>query len=841
MYFNQPESIKEIINKLRGFSILWLDTEIADWQTSNPKLSLIQVLSDPKETSGNNAYVLDVLEKPELINLFIQQIIREATIEKVFHNAAFDLKYLEKDTAKNITCTYKIAQKISKKNLGTSNLKLKTLAIELCQFSKNEVDTQQQTSDWGTRPLSEKQLYYAEMDVVYLAHVHQYLLNFKPMSDQNSFPKFTVSDVRVAFECPRLFYLSKHFGGRTLFVPSNQPKGIGQPFHKLADKFIKLAKTNPEFKELFKPSAKDLDVEYISQEMQRLFYEQTFFPILEKVATSKPETVPALQQVWEGLRGLINHWAELLVSNRFYSNYHNVISKTFVSQELSMTCDYPLPKKKTQKIEGKFDTLIRDLKKDRFCMVEYKTYAPVDSAAQLAQVALYSYILHLQKQQPVDSAVYCVLPEFKNYYYTWEELKDTVHELTPFKLQQMRDWLQWEPSQPDPPPETNQPEKLCPICPQKETCQSYFPKENQIIPSPAVEKEEEIITPSDEPIETEELGKQLENILQAYGVGVDYQGAIVGASFIRLKLKPHLGVKVVSILNRATDIQVQMGLSNLPLIAPQAGYISVDLPREKRQVLPFQDYIQRQNNGFDIKIAIGVDLEGKLIEADLSDANTCHFLVGGGTGSGKSEFLKSLVLSLMERHTPEQVKIALVDPKRVTFPDFENSDWLMSPIIKERDRAIEFMEELVSKMEERYHLLEKAKCADLKRYNQQLTQQGKNPVPHLVCVFDEYADFMADKEIAKQLESSIKRLGGMARAAGIHLIISTQRPEAKIVTPIIRSNLPGRVALKTNSEGDSKIILGGNQTEAAYLLGKGDLLYLGSGNLLRLQSLLAST
>ncbi|QDZ41109.1 cell division protein FtsK [Euhalothece natronophila Z-M001] len=841
MYFNQPESIKEIINKLRGFSILWLDTEIADWQTSNPKLSLIQVLSDPKETSGNNAYVLDVLEKPELINLFIQQIIREATIEKVFHNAAFDLKYLEKDTAKNITCTYKIAQKISKKNLGTSNLKLKTLAIELCQFSKNEVDTQQQTSDWGTRPLSEKQLYYAEMDVVYLAHVHQYLLNFKPMSDQNSFPKFTVSDVRVAFECPRLFYLSKHFGGRTLFVPSNQPKGIGQPFHKLADKFIKLAKTNPEFKELFKPSAKDLDVEYISQEMQRLFYEQTFFPILEKVATSKPETVPALQQVWEGLRGLINHWAELLVSNRFYSNYHNVISKTFVSQELSMTCDYPLPKKKTQKIEGKFDTLIRDLKKDRFCMVEYKTYAPVDSAAQLAQVALYSYILHLQKQQPVDSAVYCVLPEFKNYYYTWEELKDTVHELTPFKLQQMRDWLQWEPSQPDPPPETNQPEKLCPICPQKETCQSYFPKENQIIPSPAVEKEEEIITPSDEPIETEELGKQLENILQAYGVGVDYQGAIVGASFIRLKLKPHLGVKVVSILNRATDIQVQMGLSNLPLIAPQAGYISVDLPREKRQVLPFQDYIQRENNGFDIKIAIGVDLEGKLIEADLSDANTCHFLVGGGTGSGKSEFLKSLVLSLIERHTPEQVKIALVDPKRVTFPDFENSDWLMSPIIKERDRAIEFMEELVSKMEERYHLLEKAKCADLKRYNQQLTQQGKNPVPHLVCVFDEYADFMADKEIAKQLESSIKRLGGMARAAGIHLIISTQRPEAKIVTPIIRSNLPGRVALKTNSEGDSKIILGGNQTEAAYLLGKGDLLYLGSGNLLRLQSLLAST
>ena len=828
MYVNHPETIKDIINKLRGFSILWLDTEIADWQTSNPQLSLIQILSDPKAISGDQAYILDVLEKPELINLFIQQIMREATIEKVFHNAAFDLRYLEKETAKNITCTYKIARKISKNNLGTSNLKLKTLAIELCQFPENEVDTQQQISDWRKRPLSEKQVRYAEMDVVYLAHVHQYLLNFKAMSNQNHFPKFTVTDVRVAFECPRLFYLSKHFGGKTLFIPPDQPRGIGKPFHYFASKFIELAKKNPKFKTLFKPNTKTLDRETIAREMQGIFYEEIFFPALQKVATSKPENVPVLQQVWEGLRSLINHWSELLVSNRFYANYHSVISETFISQEISVSCDYPLPKNKTQKIEGKFDSLIRDLKKDRLCMVEYKTYTPIDSASQLAQVALYSYILYLNKQQPVDSAVYCVLPEFKIYYYTWEELKDTVHELTPFKLKQMRDWLQWKPSQPEPPPETNQPEKLCPICPQQETCQSYFPRKNIVPPPLPIDRE------------TEELGKQLETILQAYNVGVDYQDAIVGASFIRFKLKPHLGVKVVSVVNRATDIQVQMGLTNLPLISPQAGYISVDLPRKERKALPFKDYIQSKNNGFDIKIAIGVDLEGNLIEADLSDANTCHFLIGGTTGSGKSEFLKSLVLSLMERHTTEQVKIALVDPKRVTFTDFENSNWLLCPIIKESDRALEFMEELVTKMEQRYQLLEKAKCSDLKTYNQQLIQQGKSPIPHLVCVFDEYADFMADKEIAKQLESSIKRLGGMARAAGIHLIISTQRPEANIVTPIIRSNLPARVALKTSSEGDSKIILGGNHTQATYLLGKGDLLYLNSGNLSRLQSLLAS-
>jgi len=848
MYVTNSNRIKQIIQQLCHFPILWIDTEIADWQTTNPQVSLIQVLTNPEATSANHAYVLDVLEKPELINLFIQRVMQDKKIEKVFHNAKFDLKYLGNQKAKNITCTYKLAQKISKHNLGTPNLKLKTLAIALCNFSENEVDPQQQTSDWRQRPLTKEQLYYAAMDVVYLAYVHHYLLHWKPMPPNNAFPKFSVTDVRVAFECPRLFYLSKHFGGNTLFIPPDQPQGIGKLFHKFAYKFIELAKTDSHIKTILKPKAKDLDVETIALEMQRIFYEQVFAPRLQQVAESKPDKVPILQKIWEGLRGLIHHWSKLLINNRYYANYHNVISQTFVSQELSVSCNYPLPNNQSQKIEGQFDTLIRYLPNHRLCMVEYKTYAPLDSAGQLAQVALYSYILHLNQQKPVDSAVYCVFPEFKVYYYTWEELKDTVHELTSLKLQQMRQWLQWKPSQLDPPPATNQPEKLCPICPQKDTCQSYFPdsetdvrqteKEQSSNPSKDSNKHQpQNIENVNRSIETEELGKQLEQILQAYGVGVDYIGAIVGASFIRVKLKPQLGVKVVSVVNRATDIQVQMGLSNPPLITPQAGYISVDLPRTERQSIPLQDYLQEQDNGFDIKIAIGVDLEGNLIEANLSDPNTCHFLVGGTTGSGKSEFLKSLVLSLTKRHTVEQVNIALVDPKRVTFPDFEESPWLMSSIVKEHDRAIELMEELVSKMEERYQWFEQAKCSDLKSYNQQLIQQGKTPVPHIVCIFDEYADFMVEKELAKQLESNIKRLGSMARAAGIHLIISTQRPEAKIVTPIIRSNLPGRIALKTSTEADSKIVLGGSQTEAAYLLGKGDLLYLGSGNLRRLQSL----
>jgi S-DNA-T family DNA segregation ATPase FtsK/SpoIIIE len=238
-----------------------------------------------------------------------------------------------------------------------------------------------------------------------------------------------------------------------------------------------------------------------------------------------------------------------------------------------------------------------------------------------------------------------------------------------------------------------------------------------------------------------------------------------------------------------------------------------------------------------VKIAIGIDLDGNLIEADLSDPNTCHFLVGGTTGSGKSEFLRSLLLSLLVRNQPSHLKIALVDPKRVTFPEFEKMPWLLSPIVKESEQAIALMAELVCDMETRYRKFESAGCNDITSYNRKAT----NPLPRIVCIFDEYADFMAEKEIRTDLELSIKRLGAMARAAGIHLIIATQRPEAKVVTPIIRSNLPGRIALRTASEADSSIILGGQETSAAYLLGKGDLLYQIGSQLHRLQSLFAST
>jgi DNA segregation ATPase FtsK/SpoIIIE, S-DNA-T family len=673
---------------------------------------------------------------------------------------------------------------------------------------------------------------------------------------------FSVTKVRVAFECPRLFYLGHRFGGSVMFLPKGNLPNVGTQFHSLADRLMFLAKQEPRFQELFVPNAGDLQVEAIAQQMQNLFYELEFYPLLQKVAQAKGNKAQSLYQVWQGLIGLIRRWAELLVNNRQYCAADEVIPKTLLDLKPSVKHEFLLPNGAKQLVQGRFDSLIYDFAQHRLCVVEYKTYQSPDKSAQLAQVALYSYMLREKIGVPIDSAVYSVLPDWQELTFSWDELENTVHQLIPQKLQQMQSWIAWEPPNPNPPPPTTQVDLLCNICPQRQMCQTFFDgkdakdvKDKVVKPNNIAHKEEKTIDISSDVIpkkeseafttpsqpEVDKIGKDLVNALQSFGVGVEYQGAAIAPAFIRVKLKPDPGVRIAAILRSSNDLRVQLGLEHPPLIAPQTGYVSVDLPRRDRAIAQFAQYIQPVSSQTPLpaRIAIGVNLEGQLIEANLSDPNTCHFLVGGTTGSGKSEFLRSLLLSLLARHSPQHLQIALVDPKRVTFPEFEQMPWLYAPVVKDSDRAIALMTELVGEMEQRYHLFERAKCADIQSYNKKLEEKDGQFLSRIVCIFDEYADFMAEKEIRIELEQSIKRLGAMARAAGIHLIVATQRPEAKVVTPLIRSNLPGRVALRTASEADSAIILGSKETSAANLLGKGDLLFQSGSQLLRLQSLFA--
>ena len=717
-----------------------------------------------------------------------------------------------------------------------------------------------------------------------------------------SLPKsLSVTKVREAFECPRLMYLGHHEGGMTMFRASNSKGGgVGLAFHKLCDDCVNRICTDEAIATLLIPPANQLNPETIAQQIQQQLYRTVFFPLVQETIKNSLGKVASLNQLWEGITGLIRRWAELLVSNRQLCEPEDVIRKTFLAQELSVSFEFELPDGDRQLVRGRFDSLVYDFAQQRLCVVEYKTYQATDPAAQLAQVALYSYMLKQKLKVNINSAVYSVLPDWKGVEYSWDQLEKSLHQLIPPKLQQIKSWLAWQPSEPSPPPRTPHLE-LCDICPQRKKCQTYFetdaiPTSAALLPPDPIPLEnipplvtgsvaESFTVDSSVPVQVESLwvdslrvdslqveslqstassnpllhhqkkpspsaisstttdtatdrmAMQLVEVLQSFNVGVDYLGSAIGPAFVRVKLKPHLGVRVGSILKFEDDIRVHLGLANAPLMAPQAGYISVDLPRPDRQTALFQDYYkQSETNSAQAKVAIGVNLDGELIEADLSDPNTCHFLVGGTTGSGKSEFLRSLLLSLIVRHDPAHFQVALVDPKRVTFPEFETMRWLYEPIVKTKEDAIALMERLVAEMDSRYQRFERSRCSDLNQYN----QKAQRPIPRILCIFDEYADFMADKEAAKALEQQIQRLGAMARAAGIHLVIATQRPEAKVVTPLIRSNLPGRVALRTASDADSAIILGGKQGAAANLLGKGDLFYDGGGTLQRLQSLFVS-
>ncbi len=659
----------------------------------------------------------------------------------------------------------------------------------------------------------------------------------------------TVTQIRLAFECPRLFYLGERFQTQTLFLPKGATPGLGKAFHDLSAAFVPLMQQDGDLRRLLTAETDSLEQAAIAQAMQHLFYEQVFYPYLQRAIAQNPAIAPALLHLWQGLCNLIQRWAQLLLANRRYCPANELIQKTFLAQEMVVEHCFTLADGAQQLVKGRFDSLVYDFEQHRLCVVEYKTYQMQDAAAQVAQVALYGYLLHQRVGVPIDSVVYSVLPDWKEQTFTWQQLTDAIHHLIPIWLERMQQWLTWQPFHPDPPPATTQPELLCPMCPQYERCQSFF----QAAPPPPLRMDEQ--TPARLPRPTpppapppkatitaatnaDQMGANLVQILQSFGVEVSYIGAAVGPAFVRVRLKPQPGVKVSSILRLTDDLRVQLGLPGPPLIAPQAGHVSVDLPRAQRQTARFEQYIQTATTAATdpVQIAIGVDLEGKLVEADLSDPNTCHFLIGGTTGSGKSEFLRSLLLSLIVRHSPDHLRIALVDPKRVTFPEFEQMPWLLAPVAKESDRAIQLMESLVQLMESRYQTFERVGCNNLRGYNQ---RQPDAAMYRLVCIFDEYADFMAEKETRNALETSIKRLGAMARAAGIHLIIATQRPEARVITPLIRSNLPGRIALKTASAADSMIILGGRETAAVALLGKGDLLYQRGADLLRLQSLFA--
>jgi DNA segregation ATPase FtsK/SpoIIIE, S-DNA-T family len=309
---------------------------------------------------------------------------------------------------------------------------------------------------------------------------------------------------------------------------------------------------------------------------------------------------------------------------------------------------------------------------------------------------------------------------------------------------------------------------------------------------------------------------------------------IVGPAFTILRLVPQRGVKVSSIVNRSADLQVALASEFSPRVEQGPGYIGIEVPRAERTVLRLPDLNGETKRPSSSSFVLGIDISGTIVWGDFSKPQTCHMLVGGQTGSGKSEFLRQVICSLAISSNPAELKIVIVDPKMTDYQDLNGSPYLRTPVVDNMEAAVEMLSGLVDEMESRYGLFKKHGVKDLSSFNQ---LPGVNPLPRIVVTFDEFADAMADNSLKKEIEGSLKRLGAKARAAGVHLIIATQSPRKDVVTGLIKANLPCAVALQVASGIESKIIL--DSTGAEKLLGRGDLLAKFGGRTMRLQSPLA--
>lgn len=326
--------------------------------------------------------------------------------------------------------------------------------------------------------------------------------------------------------------------------------------------------------------------------------------------------------------------------------------------------------------------------------------------------------------------------------------------------------------------------------------------------------------------ELKSKAKKLEETLRSFNVDARVVNVTQGPSVTQYEVQPAVGVKVASIVKLTDDIALNLQAKNIRIEAPIPGKAAVGIEVENdirsmvtlREVLSSQNF---KNAKSKISFALGRDIYGNDIVGDIAEMP--HLLVAGSTGSGKSVCINSIILSILYKAKPEEVKLVLVDPKAVELGNYNGIPHLLIPVVTKPEKAAAALNWAVAEMTERYNKFAEVNERKLSDYNNKMRSLGQeeNVMPQIVIIIDELADLMM--AAPSQVEESITRLAQMARAAGMHIIVATQRPSVDVVTGLIKANIPSRIAFKVASQVDSRTIL--NSAGAEKLAGKGDMLY----------------
>lgn len=338
---------------------------------------------------------------------------------------------------------------------------------------------------------------------------------------------------------------------------------------------------------------------------------------------------------------------------------------------------------------------------------------------------------------------------------------------------------------------------------------------------------------SDEYKKIEENIKVLEKTFNSFGVDAKVVKASLGPSVTKFEVQPAVGVKVSKIVNLTDDIALALAAKDVRMEAPIPGksLIGIEVPNSTISTVSFRDIIESQPNHPDkiLEVPLGRDISGMVRVADLTKMP--HLLIAGSTGSGKSVAINGIITSILMRAKPNEVKLMMIDPKMVELNVYNGIPHLLTPVVTNPRKAAQALQKVVQEMEERYEKFAATGVRNISGFNELVIQknledgQNRPILPFIVVIVDELADLMM--VASNEVEDAITRLAQMARAAGIHMILATQRPSVDVITGIIKANVPSRIAFAVSSGTDSRTIIDGNGAEK--LLGRGDMLFLPMG------------